>query len=95
MAVVQAAEGRRFGPSDAERAALQRSMSAYTGRYRVEGDRFVTTVDVSWNQQWDGTEQARRFRVEGDRLVLEQPGIGSNDQIGVPFVATIVWEREK
>jgi len=95
MAAVIVAGGRRFGPSDAERAALHRSMLAYTGRYRVEGNRFVTAVDASWNQSWDGTEQARDYRIEGDRLLIESRGVGTNQQVGTPFVARLVWERER
>ena len=41
-------ENRAGETGDAERAALHRSMLAYSGKYRVEGSDFVTTVDVSW-----------------------------------------------
>jgi hypothetical protein len=43
-------------------------MFAYSGTYRVEADRFITKVDVSWNESWTGTEQVRFFEVDGDRL---------------------------
>src|SRR5579859_1109298 len=66
--VVTTAEGRKSGTSEAERAALQRSMLAYSGKYRVERDDFITVVDVSWNEEWNGTEQRRHFKLEGDRL---------------------------
>ncbi len=55
----------------AERAALHKSMLAYNGKYRIEGDDFITTVDVSWNEIWNGTEQRRHYRIEGDRLFIE------------------------
>ena len=29
---------------------MLRSMTAYTGRFRVEGDKFITTVDGAWNE---------------------------------------------
>src|ERR1700731_2622327 len=54
----------------AERAALQKSMLPYSGKYRVEGDDFITTVDISWNEIWNGTEQRRHYRIEGDRLFI-------------------------
>jgi hypothetical protein len=47
---------------------LFNSMVAYTGSYRVDGDKWVTRVDVSANPAWVGTEQTRSFRVTGDRL---------------------------
>jgi hypothetical protein len=49
---------------DAERVALHKSMLAYTGKYRIESSDFITVVDVSWNEDWNGTEQRRHFRVE-------------------------------
>ncbi len=59
--VVTTAENRRAGAGDAERAALHKSMLAYSGKYRVEGHDFITVVDVSWNEEWNGTEQGGTF----------------------------------
>ena len=68
MTVVITGEGRKAPATDADRAALYNSLVAYTGGYRVEGDKWITKVDVSANPAWAGTEQARTFRVTGDRL---------------------------
>jgi len=68
MAVVITGEGRKAPTTDQDRAGLLNSLVAYTGPYRVEGDKWITTVDVSANPAWVGTEQARSFRVTGDRL---------------------------
>jgi hypothetical protein len=62
------AETRKLPRTDEERAAAFRSIIAYTGKYRVEGDRFITKVDASWNVVWVGTEQVRTFKFDGDRL---------------------------
>jgi len=89
------AEHRQPGEGDIERAALHRSMLAYTGKYRVEGNDFIITVDASWNEAWNGTEQRRHFRIEGDRLFIETapaPGILSPDQFDF---RRVVWAREK
>lgn len=56
---------------DTERAAVHKSMLAYSGKYRVEGQDLITTVDISWNEEWNGTEQRRHFRIEGDKLFIE------------------------
>jgi hypothetical protein len=88
------AEDRRPGEGDAERAALHRSMLAYTGRYRVEGHEFATTVDASWNEVWNGTEQRRRWRIEGDRLFIESVPAPSILFPGKTDHRLIVWERE-
>ncbi len=92
--VVSTAESRASGDSDAARAALHRSMLAYTGRYRVEGDQFVTTVDASWNEAWNGTEQRRKFRFDGNRLIIESAPASSVFFPGKVDYRRIVWERE-
>jgi hypothetical protein len=68
---VTTAPDRKGGTDDAARAALQKSMLAYNGRYRVEGSDFITTVEISWNEEWNGTEQRRRYRIEGETLFIE------------------------
>lgn len=73
MIGMMVAADRTPGRTDAELAALFRTMLAYSGRYRLEGDRFVTTVDASWNEAWTGTEQARTFALDGDRLDVVSP----------------------
>lgn len=92
--VLTTAEHRRAGESTAERAALHMSMVAYTGRYRVEGSEFITMVDVSWNEHWNGTEQRRRYRIEGDRLFIESAPAPSLMNPGRIDHRRIVWERE-
>jgi hypothetical protein len=93
--VVTTAENRRGGTSDAERAALHKSMLAYSGKYRVEGNDFITVVDVSWNEEWNGTEQRRHFRIEGDKLFIESALAPSIVFPGKTDFRRIVWEREK
>jgi hypothetical protein len=68
MTVVITGEGRKAPTTDQDRVGLFNSMVAYTGRYRVDGDKWITTVDVSGNPAWVGTEQTRSFRVTSDRL---------------------------
>jgi len=47
------AEGRKAPNTDQDRADLK-SMVAYTGMYRIEGDKWITKVDVSGNPAWVG-----------------------------------------
>jgi Lipocalin-like domain len=92
MAVITA-EGRKAAQTDEDRAALLRNMIAYTGIYKLEGDRWTTKVDVSWNESWVGTDQVRILRFEGDKLVGEGlPAPGANQQV-VKGVAT--WTKSK
>ncbi|MFU8888855.1 MAG: lipocalin-like domain-containing protein [Trueperaceae bacterium] len=94
IGMIVAAE-RTPGRTDAELAALFRTMLAYTGRYRLEGDRFVTTVDASWNEAWTGTEQARTFALDGDRLAIVSPWAPHPLKPEAPAARGILrWVRE-
>ena len=69
--VVQTAEGRKAPQTDEERAAAFRSMLAYSGKYRTEGNKIFIKVDIAADEIRNGTEQVRYFRLEGDRLHIE------------------------
>jgi hypothetical protein len=93
--VLTTAENRKGGMTDAERAALHKSMLAYSGKYRVEGNDFITVVDASWNEEWNGTEQRRHFRIEGDKLFIQSAPAPSMLFPGKTDFRRIIWEREK
>ena len=59
--------------TDQQRAQAFRTMIAYSGRYRVEGNTVTTKVEVAWNEAWVGGEQVRIVRFEGDKLFIESP----------------------
>ena len=56
-------EGREAPKTDADRAVAFKTMVSYTGIYRIEGDHWITKVDVSWNESWVGTEQSVSYAV--------------------------------
>jgi hypothetical protein len=64
---------RQAAKTEAERARLLDTLISYTGTYRVDGDQWVTSVDVAWNPEWVGTEQRRTFHVVGQRLEVLTP----------------------
>ena len=95
MAIVEG-EGRKPASTDEERAALLRTLLAYSGMYRVEGDKWITKVDVSWNSAYNGTEQVRIFKVDGNRLGVAGPWGPSPNLPGSPTTrAVLLWERSK
>ena len=47
MMTLITSSNRKAGTDDPERAALHKTMFSYSGKYRAEGDTFITTVDVS------------------------------------------------
>lgn len=71
MMTIVTARGRVSSTSAPNDADLFKSMMAYTGPFRIEGDdQFITTVEVAWHPGWIGTEQARHFSVTGDVLSI-------------------------
>jgi Lipocalin-like domain len=93
--VLTTATDRKPGTDDTARAALQKSMLSYTGRYRVEGGDFITSVDISWNEEWNGTEQRRHYRIEGDKLFIETAPAPSMVSPGKTDFRRLVWVRER
>lgn len=92
IAYLEAPE-RKAPTTDEERAAAYRTMLAYTGRYRLEGDKWITRVDASWNVSWTGTDQERFFKLDGDRLsVTSQWNRGASGRM---IRGLLVFERER
>lgn len=93
--VMLTGEGRKVPQTDEERSAAFRSLVAYSGQYRLEGDKWILKPDVAWNEGWIGTEQVRYFRREGDRLYIRtspQPMINFGNAIAV---STQIWDKEE
>ena len=96
MMVVLEAEGRQPAKTDEDRANLLRSVSAYSGIYRLEQDKWITKVDVAWTPLFHSTEQVRYYRIDGDRLEVSTPWAADPRLPGQPVTRTLlVWERVK
>ena len=68
MMTLITAAGRKAATTDQERANLWRSMVAWSGTYRVEGDKLITRIEVSSMPTWVGAERVLLLRFDGDRL---------------------------
>jgi len=87
------ADQRKSGPSVEEKAALWDSLSTYTGPYRLDGNKIVVSVDVSWNESWNGTHVTRTWQLDGNRLSITTiPGPYPRDPSKLA-VTRVVWER--
>jgi hypothetical protein len=91
------AEGRKAPQTPEEQAAAYRTVIAYTGKWRVDGEKFITKVDVAWNLGWVGTEQVRFWRVEGNKLFITSaptaiPNPNGPDRM---VIGNLVWEKEQ
>ena len=98
MTVSVACDGDRTKKptSGVDLSELWKTLMAYTGKYRVEGDAIITTVDVAWNEAWTGTVQKRFYKLDGDRLTIdtEPLSIGSGRRAKAMYSCRVVWERE-
>jgi Lipocalin-like domain len=81
-------------PRDADGAVLFERMTAYTGRCRIESDKIITTVDVSWHPAWLGSEQIRFFKVDGDRLSISSLPQHHPKFPGRLVRGIVVWQKE-
>jgi len=95
MMVLVASVGREPGQTDEKQAVLFRTMLSYTGLYRFEGDKFITTVDVSWNESWTGTDQVRFYKLDGDRLDIMTAWIPNPINPERVVRGILSWERAK
>lgn len=84
-------EARQPAKTDPERADLFNTMVAYAGEFRVEGERWVTKVDIAWSPALVGTEQQRTYRLDGDRLQEITPW-GPRPEKGMAR-AVLMWQR--
>lgn len=96
MVGMQYAENRKApasaNPTDAERVALHSSMSAYSGRYRVEGKKLFIAIEDSSIQSWNGTTRVINIELKGGKLTGTSEPFTSLIT-GAEVVAVIAWER--
>jgi hypothetical protein len=94
MMTVITSDGRVSLDNDSGDAALFKSMMAYTGPFRIEGeDQFITEVEVAWHPEWVGTEQARKFSVDGDILSITTVEISHPMFPGREGRGVLKWQR--
>jgi hypothetical protein len=91
-----AADGRRPPTNQAEAAAMLQSMIAYTGRITtLEPDKFITDVEVSWNQIYVGKPQVRFYTLDGDKLTIRTPEQDAGTLPGKRIISVLTFERQK
>ena len=84
---------RKFGTSVQEKAALFDTVVAWSGVYRVEGDKIIYTCDASWVENLDGTTAVLNWQLSGNRLtVTTDPGPWPLDPTKT-MVLRRVWEK--
>ena len=92
MMTVVEAERRQTPAGDREPAQGYRGM-AYTGRYRVTGDQWLTDVDAASIVGWTGSIQERTFRIESGRLHVCSAWCVSPLHGSRTVRAWLIWKR--
>jgi hypothetical protein len=78
--------------TDVDRAALFKTLLAYSGTFSFDGKVVTHHVDISWNNNWTGTNQIRNVRLEGPRLyITTNPQPSAID--GKLSVGILTWEK--
>ena len=99
MVGIMASDARaRFATDDVtggtaeEQAAAFATCIAYGGRYAVDGDTVIHTVETSLFPNWNGTEQRRTFALsdDGQTLTLTSPPIVLG---GTRRTQRLTWSR--
>lgn len=88
------ADGRKAPQTSEDQAAAFKTVIAYTGKFKIEGDRFITKVDVAWNPAWVGTEQVRFWKLQDGKLHITTAPLPNPNVSGGTMIGTLVWERE-
>ncbi len=94
MMAVLTAEVRPLPTAGEDRIESFNTSICYSGRYAVENGKFITQVDMSWNEAWVGTSQARSYRVDGSRLHVVSDWAPSPFDPGIVWRGVLEWERE-
>jgi hypothetical protein len=92
MAVITAAD-RCLPTSDSDRAAAFQSMVAYSGSFRVDGNEWITDVDMYWHEDWTNTVQRRYFKLDGDSLDVSSAWAESPHYSGRITRGLLTWRR--
>jgi lipocalin-like protein len=74
-------------PTDAERIELFKSMYAWGGRYKVDGNKVTVNVEFAWTEGWKGQARTSTFNLDGKTLTIE------SSQFKSPIDGTLVFTK--
>jgi hypothetical protein len=87
------ADNRKFGTSVTEKAALLDTLIGYAGTYRIEGDKFINTDDVSWTENMNGKTVTQTWQLSGNHLTLKEGPIPWPIDPSKTLNRQQVWEK--
>jgi hypothetical protein len=95
MMVILEGSNRCAGNSNDELAQLFRSFVAYSGKCSIDGEKFITEVDLASDPSWVGTAQLRYYRFDGQILSLRSAPVEHPAFPGRKAVVYAEWTREE
>ena len=78
--------------TDAERVELFKTMFAWGGTYRTEGNNVIYNVDIAWVQSWVGTTRTYQVEIAGNKLTVATPPFKSPSD-GQDIMVVTTYER--
>jgi hypothetical protein len=81
--------------TDDEAISMYRTMNAYAGSYRIQGDQINIHYDIASNQALSNTDSIRFFKIVGDRLTLTTAPEKNSYLKDQTTTAKLVYERVK
>jgi hypothetical protein len=87
------ADDRKFGTSVDEKAKLFNSMVAWSGVYRVEGNKIIYTYDASWTENINGTTAVLHWELSGNRLTVTTDPRPWPQNPSKTMINRRVWEK--
>jgi|SRR2546429_147886 len=85
-------KNEKADPTDAERVELFKSMFAWGGTYKTEGNKVIYNVDIAWVQSWIGTTRTYQVETAGNKLTVTTPPFKSTVD-GQDIVVVTTYER--
>jgi hypothetical protein len=78
----------------ADRVSVRdQQITAYAGTYSVDGNSWVTDVDVAWTPDWLGTKQSREFVIEDGELRIRSMEMTHPQAQGRRYHGLLRWRR--
>jgi hypothetical protein len=84
------ASGDALGSTVQERATAMQGFSAYSGTYRVEGDRLLIHITTSLFPNWVGQVEERTFLFRGKQLLIRTKSVLAG---GEEVSADVIWKQ--
>ena len=69
-------------------------MLAYSGKWSIDSQKFVTQVDIAADPGWVGTTQVRYYTFDGRTLSLRTAPLALPSLSGRKAVVYADWEKE-